>query len=103
MLVLTDSQKVPLSAAFKTKAGNPAQIEGDPTWASSNESVIQLRDDNGVFKAFAVGLGQAQVSVTGDADLGEGVKNVTGTLDIEVRPGEAVSASIDAGAPEEQE
>jgi hypothetical protein len=103
MLILTDEQKVSLSVRFTTKAGNPARVDGTPVWASSNPAVIAVvASEDGVSAvATTVGpVGEAQVSVTADADLGEGVRPVSAVLDIVVQPAEAVSASIEPGAPE---
>jgi hypothetical protein len=47
-------------------------------------------------------LGTTQISVTADADLGEGVAPIAGTIDIEVVGGQAVALSIVAGTPAEQ-
>ena len=44
----------------------------------------------------------SEVSVSVDADLGAGVRTISGTLDIQVEPGEAVSVGIVAGVPEPQ-
>ena len=102
-LILTDEQKVSLSVGFFTKAGNPANVDGTPTWASSDPAIVTVTpsEDGRSAVATTVGpLGTAQVTVSADADLGEGVKLVTGVLDIEVRPAEAVSAGIVAGTPE---
>jgi hypothetical protein len=41
------------------------------------------------------------VNVKADADLGEGVEEIAGAIDIEVKAGKAVNLGIDAGAPEE--
>lgn len=101
-LVLTDAQKVTLSVAFTTKAGNPASVDGVPQWVSSDPSVIQVVQsaDGLSAEAIAVGpLGTAQVSVVADADLGEGVAAITGVLDIEVKASQAVFAIVAAGAP----
>jgi hypothetical protein len=40
--------------------------------------------------------------VSADADLGDGIRTLTGTLDLEIVSGEAVSLGIIAGAPREQ-
>lgn len=101
-LVLTDAQKVALSVAFTTKAGNPASVDGAPQWVSSDPTVIQVvqSEDGLSAEAIAVGpLGVAQVSVTADADLGEGVSTITGVLDIEVKASQAVFAIVAAAAP----
>ena len=46
--------------------------------------------------------GATQISVTADADLGEGVTPIVGTLSIDVVGGQAVSINIVAGTPAEQ-
>lgn len=102
-LVLTDEQRVSLAVAFVTAAGNPARVDGVPVWASSDETILIVEPSADGLSAVAttVGpLGTAQVSVHADADLGEGVREVVGVLDIEVQAAEAVSASIAAGTPE---
>ena len=43
-----------------------------------------------------------QVNVKADADLGEGVTEIIGTLDVEVQAGAAVSMTVNAGTPTEQ-
>lgn len=105
LLVLRDTEKVSLSVQFVDIKGNPAPVDGVPTWASSNEAILTATAsaDGMSAEVVAVGpLGPAQVSVTGDADLGAGVAQVIGTQDINVVPSEAVSAVITAGAPEPQ-
>lgn len=102
MLVLTDVQKVALAIAPKSAAGNPATVDGVPAWSSSDETVVTLTvaADGMSAEAVTTGkLGTAQVNVTADADLGEGLKEITGVLDVEVKASEAVSLDINAGAP----
>lgn len=52
--------------------------------------------------ARALENGACQISVSADADLGEGIKTLTGVLDLEIVSGEAVSLNIIAGTPREQ-
>jgi len=102
-LILTDEQQVSLAIEPKTAAGNPARVDGVPTWQSSDPAIIDVvvAADGLSAVAKTVGpLGTAQVSVTADADLGEGIRAITGTLDIEVKAAEAVSLGIVAGTPE---
>ena len=102
-LLLTDMQKVALSVTFTDAAGNPAVVDGAPVWASSDSSVLTVDSsvDGLSAVATAVGpLGQAQVSVTADADLGVGLTAIAGTLDVTVVASEAVSAGLTAGVPE---
>lgn len=103
MLILTDEQKVALAVEFKTAAGNPANVDGTPVWSSSDDTVVSVEASEDGLSAVAVAvgpLGTAQISCEADADLGEGVRAITGVIDIEVRAAEAVVAVVAAGAPE---
>lgn len=100
MLILTDTQKVDLKVTPLNKLGNPAPVDGPPKWATSDESVLTVApsEDGLSCTVTTTGkVGQAQVSVTVDADLGEGVRELAGALEIQVKPSEAVSLSIEAG------
>jgi hypothetical protein len=105
MLVLTDSQFVTLNVTPVTKAGNPATIDGAPKWSVSDESVLTLEvsEDGLSCKAVTTGkLGDAQVNVVADADMGEGVVEITGVLEVSVKAGAAASVAVTAGTPEEK-
>ncbi len=105
MLVLTDIQKVMLSVSPKSAAGNPALIDGVPTWHVSDESIISLEIGNDGLTAVASAtgkLGKVRIGIDVDADLGDGVDTITGVLDIEVKASEAVSLEINAGTPEKK-
>jgi hypothetical protein len=105
-LVLTDSQQAPLQINPTTKKGNPAPIDGDPVWGTSDAEVVTLEVDPTDAKkvvAKATGkLGTAQVNVSVDADMGSGFEELVGLLDVEVVAGKAATVGIEAGAPEEQ-
>ena len=103
-LILTDEQQCSLAVSFKTASGNPATVDGVPTWTQSDPAVLDLQVDGNGMSAMAVtkGLGPCQVTVTADADLGEGVTNITGTLDVDVKAAQAVSVGISAGAPSQK-
>ena len=104
-LVLTDIQKVTLSVAFVDKAGNPAKTDGAPVWSSSATNIATVTPATDGLSAVVetVGpLGSAQIQVSADADLGEEVKTISGTLDIEVTGSEAVSIVVNAGTPEDK-
>ena len=105
MLVLTDSQFVTLNVTPVTKAGNSATIDGAPKWSVSDESVLTLEvsEDGLSCKAVTTGkLGDAQVNVVADADMGEGVVEITGVLEVSVKAGAAASVAVTAGTPEEK-
>ena len=102
-MILTDLQKVKMSIAPVDAVGNPAKIDGVPQWASSDETLVSITPaaDGLSCYATAVGpLGTVQVSVQADADLGPGVKTITGTLDIEVTASDATSLSVSTAVPE---
>ena len=100
-LILTDEQKVALALDIRTAAGNPASVDGAPEWSSSGPITLEIAPDGLSAEAITDGpLGMAQVSVRADADLGAGVQNITGILDIEVVAAQAASLSINAGVPE---
>ncbi len=102
--ILTDSQKVTISIAAVDKKGAPADVQGI-AFASSDTTVATVEQDAGdMTKAVVVaGMpGSAQISVTADADLGDGVSLLTGVFDLSVVGGQAVGLSVSAGSPEEQ-
>lgn len=101
-LVLTDEQECELAPSFTTAAGNPGRVDGVPVWSSSNPDVLDLQVSDDGLQALVTAkgpLGSSQVSVTVDADLGEGVRQVVGVLDVIVQAAEVVAVGIVAGTP----
>lgn len=98
---LRDDQNIPLTIQPVDAKGKPALLDGVPTWASSDETVITVTAaaDGLSATAAAVAPGSARITVSGDGDLGSGVTPITGTLDVSVTGGGAVSITINAGAP----
>jgi hypothetical protein len=103
MLLLTNAQKVSLSIQPVDQYGNPARIDGVPAWNNSDATIGTLTPAadglSAVFETLGP-VGTVQVSCSADADLGAGTRSISGTLDIQVEPSEAVSLSINAGTPE---
>jgi hypothetical protein len=96
-LQLTDSQQVHLTLAEKDKAGNPVSPSTVPVWLSSNTDVVTLSVAADGLSADAVttgAIGSATISASSD--------NLTGTLDVTVVPGAAVTIELDAGTPTEK-
>lgn len=105
MAEITDSQKVTLSVKFVDRKGNPAPVDGVPSWGVDNTDVlaIEVSEDGLTCVASAVGpLGTGLVSMTADADLGEGVTPIAGTFELTVTAGEATTVEITAGEVSEQ-
>lgn len=106
MLILSVTQKVTLSIQPIDVFGNPAAIDGLPVWTSSNPDMvtISVSEDGLSATVESTGLmGSTQISVSVDADLGSGVEELVGVLDIEVKSGKAVGINITAGTPEERQ
>jgi hypothetical protein len=102
MLALQNDQQVTASIQPVDAKGNPAKVDGIPEWTSSSAdvAVVQAAPDGLSATVAGVDIGTCQVNVSADADLGEGVKPLTGTLDVEVVAGSAVALSITTGTPE---
>lgn len=104
MLTINTVQKATVSIQPVDKKGHPASVEGIPVWTVSNEGPLSLFPADDGMKCDIVGLsvGTCQVNVTADADLGPGVKAITGTLDVQVSAAEAVGFAINVGTVEDQ-
>lgn len=103
MLLLTNAQKVTLSVKPVDQYGNVAKVDGVPKWTVSDPNILEcaVAADGLSAVVMAMGpLGTAQVNVAADADLGAGVRTISGALDIQVEAGEAVALNIAAGVPE---
>ena len=98
-------QQVPISMTPVDKEKNPAPIDGVAVPSLSSPDFATLNDISADgLSALLVGIkpGAFQVNITGDADLGTGVKNIVGTLDVELMPGEAVGFEIQTGTATDQ-
>lgn len=104
MLQLTNTQQATLSISAVDRKGKPASVDSI-VFTSSDESVATVAaDPSDASKATlkAVNAGTAQINVSADADLGDGVNTLTGTLDVTVVAGQAIALAIGTGTPEEQ-
>ena len=99
--MLADNQQVTATIQAVDAKGNPARIDGAPVWASSDAAILTVTSDGEMGATIAaVGpIGTAQVQVTVDADLGAGVRPLTGIMDVEVVGSEAVALTIVPGEP----
>lgn len=86
--------------------GNPAQIEaGSTQWAVSDPTlaeVTSIDDKNANVRNLGV-VGTYELTVSADADLGEGVTTITDALTINAVPGEAVNLGLSLGEPKPNE
>lgn len=101
MIRITTEQQIPVQLVPKTASGRDARIDGEVEWTSSDLQVIEVVS-TGPMSAIvrSVNPGTAQVIAVFDADLGEGVRPVEKSADVEVVEAEAVSGEIVFGEPE---
>jgi hypothetical protein len=97
--------KVDVQVSYVDAAGNPAVVDGDVVWETSDKDIANVfrisGSDSTKVSVRAGKPGQVQVTATADADLGEGVRSLITTMDITVAPGEAVAGTISpVGEPE---
>jgi hypothetical protein len=106
LVQLTDRQRVRIAIDPLDEMKNPAPIDGIPTWESSDPSILTVEatdDGRGVMAVTGGPLGTATVTVTADADMGDGIEPLTGTVDFEVVGSEARSLNVSVGTPEPRE
>jgi len=98
---MTDIQEAQVTLEATSRAGNPAEVQ-NPVWTSSDEAVLTVEPSaDGLTARFVTTgkLGLVQVSVTADADLGDGVTELHGMVDIEITPSEPVVINLSPGVP----
>lgn len=101
-MFLKVTEKLPVSIVAKDKQGNVAKVDGLPKWASDEKlCTLEVAEDGMSAKVIPTGVaGLMKLQAMVDADLGEGIKEVIGELEIEFVSGEAVVVEMTAGTPE---
>jgi hypothetical protein len=97
---LPDRHQVQVRIDYVDADNNPATVDGDVTWSSSDSNIatvtVDPSDSQLATVAAATGgtIGQVQITATADADLGEGTREIITTMDVEIVAGEAVAGTI---------
>lgn len=99
MAVTVQAGHDPIGAALviEDSKGNPALVDGVPEWVTSDPEGLTLAvaaDGMSAVVTIVGKIGVYQVTVTCDADLGEGVKPITGVGEVEVVAGEAAVVKV---------
>jgi hypothetical protein len=110
MVDITTEQHVSFVFQVKDGRGRPKPVEGTPTAVSSDETVATVTLTAGDGTAWngdvtSVAPGSARIAVNADADLGEGVQDVIGTMDVVVTLDDRTGArmvELTAGTPEDK-
>lgn len=107
---ISSSQQVTVQVTGAVdKKGNPAPIDGTPTFESADPTLVTFaadpRDPSG-FTGLAVAVGPltegVQITVSADAKIGPDIESISETGLVQVTAGQAVGFSTTVGAPEEQ-
>jgi len=95
---LAAGMKIQFQVGYVDANENPATIDGEVTWSSSNDALCTAETDaadSSICTVSAVGAtGDVQVTATADADLGGGVRELVTLLDVHIVAGEAVAGTI---------
>ncbi len=77
-----------ISIAALTVTGMAAALDGAISVVSSDPNVLTVTpQDNGTFLVEVTGVGLATLTVSGDADLGDGVRTISQAFEFEVYDG----------------
>ena len=105
MYQIASGMQCHVKVSYTDAAGNPAVVDGDVTWASSDDTIAAVfvsSNDSTEAVIRTIGpVGQVQVTATADADLGAGIRNIVTPMDITVVAGEAMSGTIEPTGPAE--
>lgn len=101
-LKFTTEQQVTVSINPTTPKGQPAALDGVPTWqvASGDVTLQPAPDGKSCVIVSADTPGQSQVLVSADADLGSGVDTISDTISCLVSDPQASSLGLTASPPE---
>jgi hypothetical protein len=85
-----------ISIAALTAAGLSAAVDGAIAVASSDPNVLLVTPQgDGAYHVAVTGVGHANLSVSGDADLGDGVRQITQVFEFEVYDGASEADHFD--------
>lgn len=96
----TNEEKILITIAPVTAQGNPASVENTVFTVDSGDATVQEVEANKSYYLVSGAGGLSTVTVTADADLGEGVTNITDTIEYFVTTAQATSFGLSAGTPE---
>lgn len=106
MVSMNTSEKIPVTISVTTPSGAPGQFQGQPVWAGSDDTIIRVVPAADGLSADILSVAEgtgARVTVSIDADLGDGVTTVTGTsenIDVTKDPNATASnIAFTFGAP----
>lgn len=98
---VTNEEKILVSVSPKTHAGQAALLDGPVTVsAQSGDGTVTMVDDNSFYLNSGALPGDTAFLVSGDADLGAGVENISEVIILHVSGAKAANLGIAVGPPE---
>ncbi len=109
-ITITDNQQVQVVVSGAVdKKGNPAPLDGTPTFESADPAIATFVTDpsdasgmTGLLTAVGGLTTATALSITADAKIGDGVENIVANGLVEITAGQATGFSTTVGAPVEQ-
>lgn len=103
-VTITNEQEVDLTLKPVTLAGKPAELDEPPVWSvvSGNSTITPAADGLLAVARSSDDPGDTIFMVKGDADLGEGVEEISDTITLHVAGARAASLGLAAGTPREK-
>lgn len=100
-LQITNEQEVDVTLAPVTDTGKPAPLDGSPAWTviSGNSQVIVAEDGKSAVLRSSDEPGDTEIMVKADANLGEGVEEISDIIRLSVVGATAKNLGLSAGAP----
>jgi hypothetical protein len=96
-VVLTDVQKVHATAQPVNLLGNAVPVDGPIRWTCSDPEMLDLVVSDTGFECDIITtgkLGNCVVTAVADADLSEGVREISSAINFEVKASEATQLTV---------
>lgn len=99
---ITNEQQISLTLKITTDTGRPAKVDGSPSWVvlSGNSSLTVADDGLSAMLVSSDDPGDTTGIVKADADLGDGVEEISDTFTLHVVGATAKNLGLGFGAPE---
>jgi len=100
-LTCTNEEKIPITINPVTPSGKPAEIDGEVLVSViSGEGTYEMIDENSFYVISGDFPGATTYLIEADADIGEGVVNISDTITLNVEGALAKNLGLVAGTPE---
>lgn len=100
---INNEQKVKITAAPTTAAGNPATLDGGLRGTVlEGDATVEAVDGepNSLYLVSGVAVGLSRIRIYADADLGEGTREIEDTVELTVTAAEANTLGVTVAAAE---